>query len=308
MGKNYYQVLNCRADASHLDIAANFRVLALHLHPEKNKGPNFAQATFAFSEVCEAFEVLSTPELKEIYDKFGEDILKNGLPHNKLGFKGGYKFLGNTQEIFEKFFGTANPHVVQLDEHSQQMGVMQSKGSLMDAFTKRFSNLTVTASCTLEEFYYGCQKTINFERLVLLPDGKRQKMEVVKKIIHVKPGMGSHTQLTFSGEGHNRPGQAPSDLVVTFKQKPHDKFERVGNDLVLNHKISLEDALSAGPVHFRTIEDELVEVSMDQVISPESFKVLEGRGMPVLNDSPLGAIKRDYARGNLILKFDIQFP
>mmetsp|Transcript_13581 Transcript_13581/g.21209 ORF Transcript_13581/g.21209 Transcript_13581/m.21209 type:complete len:82 (+) Transcript_13581:382-627(+) len=74
--------------------------------------------------------------------------------------------------------------------------------SMMDAFFQRFSNLTVTCSCTLEEFYYGCTKKINFERMILQGDEKRQKMVVIQKDIHIKPGMGPQSQLSFPGEGH----------------------------------------------------------------------------------------------------------
>ena len=47
---------------------------------------------------------------------------------------------------------------------------------------------------------------------------------------------------------------------------------------------------------------------MDTVIGPDSFRVIPGKGMPILNNDPLGPIKRDYGRGNLILQFDIIFP
>lgn len=89
-----------------------------------------------------------------------------------------------------------------------------------------------------------------------MDDGVRQKMVVVSKDIHVKPGMYSGYQVTFPGEGHHRIGMHPSDLVIEFSQKPHEIFKRVGNDLVLGHKISLADSLNAGPVLFQTIEGE----------------------------------------------------
>ena len=93
MGKNYYSVLGCGSNASQPEIAQCFRVLALINHPDKNKNNgNLAQATFAFSEICEAYEVLSTPELKENYDKFGGALMKNGIPDRKYGFKAGYQF------------------------------------------------------------------------------------------------------------------------------------------------------------------------------------------------------------------------
>lgn len=195
-------------------------------------------ATYAFSEICEAYEVLSTPELKEVYDKFGEQLMKQGIPDAKFAFKGGYKFLGNSFEIFEKFFGTSNPFTIDLDEHGRQIGSLTSKEgtSMMDAFYKRFSNLTLTVKCTIEEFYYGCQKKIHFERLNLTEGGK-QEMIVDTKLIHIKPGMGVHSELIFEGEGHMRAGQPRSDLVVTFKEKSHPEFKRFGNDLIYEHKV-----------------------------------------------------------------------
>jgi DnaJ-class molecular chaperone len=118
MGKDYYQILNVPKSASNLDIAASFRIMALQTHPDKNKvADKLALATYAFSEICEAYEVLSSPELKDIYDKYGEELMKTGVPDKKYGFKAGYKFQGNSFEIFEKFFGTLNPYTVALDEH-----------------------------------------------------------------------------------------------------------------------------------------------------------------------------------------------
>lgn len=86
-----------------------------------------AVATFAFSEICEAYEVLSSHDLKDSYDKYGEELMKTGVPDRKMGFKAGYKFLGNSFEIFEKFFGTQNPYAVALDEHSQVIGALEAK-------------------------------------------------------------------------------------------------------------------------------------------------------------------------------------
>ena len=83
-----------------------------------------------------------------------------------------------------------------------------------------------------------------------MEDGLRQKMVVVQKDIHVKPGMFSGHKVVFPGEGHQRVGMHAADLIIKFSLKPHDKFKRVNNDLVLEHKISLVDALNAGPILF----------------------------------------------------------
>lgn len=72
--------------------------------------------------------------------------------------------------------------------------------------------------------------------------------------------------------------------------------------------MTLVEALKSLPVHFTNIDGEMIEVSVDEVISPQSEKVLPGKGMPVLNDDPLGPIKRNFKRGCLKIKFDIEFP
>lgn len=93
MGKDYYSILGVHRNASNLEIAGQYRILALSTHPDKNKdNGQLALSTYAFSEICEAYEVLSTPELREVYDKYGEGLMKSGVPHKKLGFSAGYTF------------------------------------------------------------------------------------------------------------------------------------------------------------------------------------------------------------------------
>ena len=78
--------------------------------------------------------------------------------------------------------------------------------------------------------------------------------------------------------------------------------------MIYNHKISLIDSLHSMPIKFQTIENETIEVALDEVINPKSEKIIPGKGMPILNDDPLGPIKRNFQRGNIILRFDIDFP
>ena len=53
--------------------------------------------------------------LRAIFDKYGEEALKNGVPEGPSQIQGGYRFSGNTHKIFEKFFGTSNPFTVAID-------------------------------------------------------------------------------------------------------------------------------------------------------------------------------------------------
>jgi DnaJ-class molecular chaperone len=85
-----------------------------------------ADTNFRFCQICEAFEVLSTDELRAVYDRYGEHILKNGSPGNRniicltsifIDQKHkGYSFNGDPMEIFESFFGTVNPFTIAIDD------------------------------------------------------------------------------------------------------------------------------------------------------------------------------------------------
>ena len=66
-------------------------------------------------------------------------------------------------------------------------------------------DLQVTVECTLEEYFYGCQKEISFKRHILNANNA-DTVVTVKRVIEVKPGMG-HNELRYSGEGHQRFGQ-----------------------------------------------------------------------------------------------------
>lgn len=70
MGKDYYKILGISKGAAEEDIKKAYRKQALKWHPDKNKAPNAAEK---FKEVAEAYEVLSDPKKREIYDQYGEE-------------------------------------------------------------------------------------------------------------------------------------------------------------------------------------------------------------------------------------------
>lgn len=85
-------------------------------HPQRNKS-DIAASTYKFSQIAEAYEVLSDSTRKGIYDQYGETVLKEGLP-GKGGKSHCYRYAGNALEIFEKFFGTDNPFLDFVDSIS----------------------------------------------------------------------------------------------------------------------------------------------------------------------------------------------
>ena len=88
----YYKILGIEKTTDRAIIWKAFREIGNKYLPDET-ADNLSQNSIMFSKVCEAYEVLSTPELKEIYDTFGESILKNGMP---IGTKHpGYAFNGD---------------------------------------------------------------------------------------------------------------------------------------------------------------------------------------------------------------------
>jgi DnaJ homolog subfamily B member 13 len=117
-----------------------FRRLALKFHPLRNP-TDLATNSSRFSEICEAYDVLSNckfisscnfapAERKALFDKYGEYGLKEGIPNAKgckikqdcndtVEIVGGYRFGGNSYEIFDKFFGSSNPFVDKLEDDAR---------------------------------------------------------------------------------------------------------------------------------------------------------------------------------------------
>ena len=114
--------------------------------------------------------------------------------------------------MFEIFFGSDNPFTVALDETDKQVKLIEKIETDIhkDAVTERAethaADLNVECQCTLEEFFYGCQKTVSFTRSLVCADGKTEYFAVKsKKEIEVKPGMCDGTVLRFKGEGTETP-------------------------------------------------------------------------------------------------------
>ncbi|KAK7508288.1 hypothetical protein BaRGS_00000527 [Batillaria attramentaria] len=114
MGKDYYKILGLAKGATEEELKKAYRKMALKYHPDKNKSPG---AEEKFKEIAEAYDVLSDPKKREIFDKYGEEGLKGGVPGGG-GFTGGtpdaggtyhYQFSGDPRETFKMFFGDDNP-------------------------------------------------------------------------------------------------------------------------------------------------------------------------------------------------------
>jgi molecular chaperone DnaJ len=99
--RDYYEVLGVSRDADDATIKKAFRRLARELHPDVNT--NDPEAENKFKEAAEAYEVLSDPERRATYDRYGHEGLRSG------GWAPSYEGFGSVSDIFEAFFGGSSP-------------------------------------------------------------------------------------------------------------------------------------------------------------------------------------------------------
>ena len=97
-----------------------------------------------FSLICEAYDVLSSEQTKNIFDEFGERGLWSGVPKKFTG----YAFSGDCYKIFKDFFGSYTPHQILLEKFDPEIPICEE------------NDLEIVIQCTLKEFYNGCIKQI----------------------------------------------------------------------------------------------------------------------------------------------------
>ena len=303
---DYYEILSLPHNCSQEDIAESFRRLSLKYHPKVCSPENSAQSEYHFQKLCEAYEVLSDPMKKEIYDIYGHEGLKNGIIDKKGKIKTGYIYSGNGHEIFEKFMGTDNPFTLK-DEYEKGF-FDEAKEDNINLNEDKVQNIDVNLECTLEELYNGCVKKINYKKRVIGFDFRTTEEKEVSLDVEVFRGYDKNTVLTFKGLGHQTPGIRDSDLLVHIKEKKHKCFQRVNkNDLIYVHKIDLAQALNSEPVRFTTLDGRKLHISVDEIISPSTVKVVPGEGMPIF-ENEINVRDLNAKKGDLYIKFDIKFP
>lgn len=327
MGKDYYQILGISRNATPDEIKKAYKKMALKWHPDRNHD-NQKEATEKFKEISEAFQVLNDPEKKQVYDQFGEDGIKNGIP-NGAGGPGGFsfRFSGNNgnfadpMDIFNMFFGGDGAGFGGKGRKGTSFHSMGGMGGFpgfggmgdMDGFggmggmggmgsamrkRKKPEPINYELNLTLEQLYTGCTKKLKISRSVEAHGSTREESEIFT--IDVKPGWKEGTKITFEQKGNVVQGETPSDIIIVIKQKPHTTFIRDGNDLQCSVPISLADALTGVDFTIKHLSGETVYVHVDDVITPDFVKVIPGKGMPIS--------RTPGTYGDLRIKFKINFP
>ncbi|HEY3544030.1 MAG TPA: molecular chaperone DnaJ [Gaiellaceae bacterium] len=309
--RDYYELLGVERRATEAEIKRAFRRLARELHPDVSEAPD---AEERFKEVVEAYEVLSKPETRELYDRYGHAGLRGG------GYTPGHFDFGSLSDLFSAFFGddllgggrrargadlTA---VVEIELADAATGTTRDVpfeiavpcshcggdgaepgtkvvtcetcagvGRVQHVTRSVFGEFVRTATCPT---CGGSGRRI--ETPCSRCDGLGRTLEERKLSVSVPPGIHDGQRIRLSGEGHaGMLGARAGDIYVQVRVRPDPRFVREGDDIFSTVELTMTEAALGTTVAVPTLDgdEELEFVAGTQ---PGQIVVLRGRGMPVL--------------------------
>lgn len=288
--RDYYAVLGISKSASADEIKKAYRKLAMKFHPDKN--PNDRSAEEKFKEATEAYEVLSDPEKKKMFDQFGFAGPQQGPgPGGQNPFQGFGGFGGagydprqsgpeGYQDMFGDFFG-----------EFFQGGDPRRGGGMRGE--ERGNDLRYTLTVSLEEAAAGAEKRISFVRR------RGAKEDTAKLSITVPAGVKAGQRLKLRGEGDAMTATAkPGDLYVVIQFQDHLLFKRKDNDVLMDLPVSFFDALMGTSVEIPTLLGK-ASLNIPAGTQPGQVFRLKGKGFPDMGG---------YAAGDMLVKVLIDIP
>lgn len=282
-GKDYYAILGVHQLASEDEIKRAYKQKALKHHPDKNRGD--LEAEKKFMDISEAYEMLSDPYKRSLYDRFGSEELRN--------------YLGTDPQ--SHFRPSGRPY--------SEFGPDSSADYTYDAYNNYFVRYKDPSTfydlyVTLEEVNKGATRKMKITRKRFNAELNTTVRDEKLLEIQVKPGWKEGTKITFEGEGdEGDQNTIAGDIVFVIRDKPHATFERSNSDLIYRVKLSIKQALLGTVINIPFLDSAKPPYQLrthQEIITPQTEKRFTNEGLPYPKDPT--------RRGDLIVKFDILFP
>ncbi|KAK9114074.1 hypothetical protein Syun_020871 [Stephania yunnanensis] len=205
MGVDYYNILKVSRSATDEDLKRSYKRLAMRWHPDKNPSSSKAECEVKFKQISEAYDVLSDPQKRQIYDAFGEEGLKSGQ-----GQAGGY----SASRSASRFGGSSRASAFQFNpRRAEDIYEEIFRGSGAGAAQRKAAAIENKLPCSLEELCLGTNKKMKISRDVADSNGNIRTSEEILTIA-VKPGWKKGTKITFPEKGNQEAGAIAGDLVL----------------------------------------------------------------------------------------------
>ena len=273
---DYYKVLGVSKDASSDEIKKAYRKLARKLHPDIN--PSDKEAHAKFQLLNEANEVLSHPEKRKKYDKYGKDW-ENGEAYEK--YQQQQKSNSNRQQQTNTDFNGEDFS----DFFSSMFGNQDRGGRSQPKY--RGQDIQAQLQIDIKEAYSTHKK----------------EFSVNGKSIRITIPAGIEDQQTIKINGYGSPGlnNGPNgDLYLTFSIANFTSFKRVGNDLFLTHNLDLYSAVLGGEVTISDFNQAKLKLKVAAGTQNGTKVRLKGKGFPVY--------RKEGQFGDLYITYHISIP
>lgn len=288
MAQDYYSILGVTKSATAEEIKKSFRKMAVKYHPDKNPGNKDAEEKF--KEINRAYEVLSDPEKRKKYDKYGENWERveqsgyTGEQGRQSPFSSGE---GEQSFFFEgdpSYFGQGGDFSDVFENYFRKQGGGRRKSSGNARY--RGSDLQAEITIPLEEAYHGAPKTFAVNK------------ENIR--IRLKPGVYDGQVIKLAGKGNPGMNGGPAgDLFIAIHVLPHPVYKREGNNIKQSVLIDLFTAVLGGEKEVSTLTGP-VKVKIPAGQQNDKILRLKGKGMPVY-DQP-GKF------GDLFVQVQVEIP
>jgi len=332
MNQSYYDILNINSNSSQNEIKKAYRKLAMKWHPDKNKS-NKIVAEENFKKISEAFQVLSDPEKKKIYDKYG----KEGLENNMNDFDN-----SGMGDLFSNLFGNkqrkqTDPVKVQVEldmeeiYNGKQVEIKYEIKNMCNICNGTGSSDGLSYTCSIcngsgrmkvqhrmgpmiqisESICSNCNgsgNTIKKEKICRKCNGKKYLNKKKTKLVDIPKGSIDGEYIVFENEGHTYlKNNTTSDLVVFIKEKEHKIYKRgftIKNisdpyNLFTEIDIDLAEALCGFKKIIKGLDLNDINIISESIIEPDKIKVIRNKGM----------IRKDLnGNGDLFIKINIKYP
>lgn len=331
--RDYYDVLGVSRGASSEEIKKAFRRLAMQYHPDRNKDPGAEQK---FKEVSEAYEVLSDPERRSAYDRFGHAGLQ-GFDAGR-GFEG-FDF-GGFGDIFDAFFGgtTTARRAREAQRGADRRADLEidfeeaAFGCEREVEVERIERCTrcggsgsepgsQPARCPtcdgsgqvrrVSRGFFGqfvniavCSQCRGEGRIITQPcqdcrgSGRQRRTRTL--VVKIPPGVSDGSRMRLSGEGDaGRNGGSPGHLYVYIGVRPHPYFTREEDDLVYELQMNPAQAALGFEAQIPTLEGDTTTIKVPPGTQSGRVFALKGKGVPHLHGG---------GRGDLLVRATVVIP
>ena len=320
--RDYYDVLGVPKNATDDDIKKAYRKLAMKHHPDRNQGDGSAKAEERFKEAKEAYEMLSDPHKRAAYDQYGHAGVDPNMGGRGPGAEGFGGFAEAFGDIFGDIFGGAGggrrggqqvfrggdlSYAMEITLEEAALGketqiripsweaceTCHGSGAKPGTSAKTCSTCSGAGTVHMRQGFFSIQQTCPQCRgngkiipepcTVCNGQGRTKKTKTLE--VKIPAGIAEGMRIRSAGNGEpGTNGGPPGDLYIELRVKPHEIFERDGDDLHCSVPVGMTTAVLGGNIEVPTLSGK-AEIDLPESTQHGKTFRLRGKGIKGVRSS-----------------------